>query len=103
MHDRVFRLNELVQAFGNFGSEVVIEEKIHAASFCSNSTACWTASGVISYQRATSSTERLASTLRARTRVGIPSLNTVGWPKLRFGSRAMPRCLPRGHQRSRIS
>ena len=88
MNYLVFWLNHLVQAVGQFRSKMVIEEKLHAASARSNSTASRTEIGWISNQRATSSTEPFASTLRAKTEVGTPSRKTIGCPKLLRGSRA---------------
>lgn len=71
--DLMLRLNQCTQAVGQLWRKIVVKKELHAARLCSNLTALRTEAGLISNQRATSSTEPLAETLRARTDVGIPS------------------------------
>lgn len=88
VNDAVLGLDHLVQAVGQLWGEMIVEEKLHAASACSNATASWTEVGWISNQRATTLTEPFAATLRAKMEVGTPSRKTIGWPKLLRGSSA---------------
>ena len=54
MDDLVFGFNRGIHRPRQLRGKIVVEEKIHAASCCSNSTASLTAFGLISNQRATS-------------------------------------------------
>jgi hypothetical protein len=54
MNNFMFRFDCSTHGPSRFRGEIIIEEKIHAASCCSNSTASLTAFGLISNQRATS-------------------------------------------------
>lgn len=78
MKNAVLWLDHFVQSVGDPGCKIVVEEELHAASDCSNSTALRTETELISNQRATSSNEPLARTLRERICVGMPSWNTIG-------------------------
>src|SRR5437773_448638 len=100
MNDLMVRLNQDMHAFRELWWQIIVEEESHAAtaSDLSNSTASRTSSRWTSYQRATSSTDELALTLRARVVAGTPDLTTVGWPKFRRGSTMIWRSFPSGHQ-----
>jgi hypothetical protein len=54
MNNFMFRLDCSTHGPSQFRGKIIVEEKIHAASCCSNSTASFTAFGLISNQRATS-------------------------------------------------
>ena len=51
--ETMFRLHHLVEGAGVADGKAVIEEKPHAASFCSNSTASSISASGTSYQRET--------------------------------------------------
>ena len=79
MDNLMIRRNKPIQSFGDFCGEIVIEKEFQAARDCSYSTACCTDCGLISYHRATSSTEPLfASTVSANTWVAMPSRAMLG-------------------------
>jgi len=70
----MLRFDHLMQAMVQFGSKVVVEEKLHAASDRSNSTASRTDKGGISNQRATSFTEPF---VRSLDDLAFPSADLV--------------------------
>src|SRR6266571_27032 len=103
MRKAVFGFDHLMQGARVPNGQAIIEEKPHAASLSSNSTASSTSSDGTPYQRQTSATDPLARTARASISVGTALGRTIGRPKLRVGSRTTSRRLVEGRQRTSTS